>query len=351
MKEKRSAVETVRYIFDREKRTVSLVIVLVVLYALMSLLNPRNFPTIANTRSMMLQLAETGLFTLAMFIIMISGGLNLSIVSVANFSAACMASVTTGAIFTSLTGDGSKIFVGILLALAAGAICGAINGFFVSKLGLPALLVTSASSQLFEGAAQLITKGGSIVSTTPSIVQFGNGAVGGILPNAFIITILCYIVAALFANQTKYGENSRLLGANETANLYCGNNNVRTLMTAYIISGILSAIGGMIVFAKMGIVRSEYGSTMSSQALLTLVLAGLLVIGGTGKVVNVLLALGILQVVASGFNLAGINTYLKSVCWGLLLMAIVVFNTPQAASVIGKIRKGFQRLLRGKQKE
>ncbi|MEG1017523.1 MAG: hypothetical protein RSE36_06890, partial [Oscillospiraceae bacterium] len=146
------------------------------------------------------------------------------------------------------------------------------------------------------------------------------------------------IVAAIFANKTKYGENSRLLGANGTANIYCGNNNVRTLMSAYILSGIFSAFGGMLVFAKMGIVRSEYGGTLSSQALLTLVLAGLLVIGGTGKVINVLLSLAILQVVSSGLNLAGITTYMRSVVWGVMLMIVVVANTPQVSELTRKMK-------------
>ena len=346
MKETQTKRHPVTAYLLREKRTVSLVLLLAALVTVMSILSP-SFPTGANARSMMLQMAENGLFTLAMFIIMISGGLNLSIVSVANFSAACMASVTTGMLFPSLEG-GTRLVAGILLALAVGALCGVLNGFFVSKLGLNALLVTSASSQLFQGAAQLITKGGSIVSSDPAIVQFGNGAVFGLLPNSFLITMACYLVAALFANCTKYGENSRLLGANETANLYCGNNNVRTLLTAYILSGIFSAVGGMVVFAKMGIVRSEYGSTLSSQALLTLVLAGLLLIGGTGKVLNVLLSLCILQVVASGFNLAGINTYLKSVGWGVLLMGIVIMNTPICGEFLTRLRRRIQALLPGR---
>jgi simple sugar transport system permease protein len=252
-----------------------------------------------------------------------------------------MASVITGKIFPGLEAPVTKIAVGICLAIFAGALCGVLNGFFVSKLGLNALLATSASSQLFEGSAQLITKGGSIVnSTIPSITLFGNSAVFNVVPNVFVVTILCYIVAAIFVNDTKYGENSRLLGANETANLYCGNNNVRTLMTAYILSGILSAIGGMTVFAKMGIVRSEYGSTLSSQALLTLVFAGLMIIGGTGKVINVLLSLIILQMAASGFNLAGLSSYLKNLCWGVMLMMIVITSTPYVGDLARKARGG-----------
>ncbi|MDR1621755.1 MAG: ABC transporter permease [Synergistaceae bacterium] len=325
----------------RERRTVGLLVVLVALAFVMSLLNPRNFPTIPNMRSMMLQMAETGIFTLAMFVIMISGGLNLSIVSAANFSAACMASVVTGKIFTGIESPAGKVAVGVALAICVGALCGSLNGFFVSKLRLNALLVTTASSQLFEGAAQLITKGGSIVnSQIPSITTFGNGAVFGVLPNAFLMTLACYVAAALFVNNTKYGENSRLLGANETATLYCGNNNVRTLMTAYMLSGIFSAVGGITVFAKMGIVRSEYGSSLSSQALLTLVFAGLMIVGGTGKVFNVILSLVILQMVASGFNLARLTAYSKSLCWGVMLMFIVIMSTPQAEGffrVFGKL--------------
>lgn len=322
---KRSAV---RALLTRDVRTSTLLIMLIILAAFFSILNPKNFPSVHNLRSMMLQMAETGIFTLAMFIIMISGGLNLSIVMLANMSAASMAMVTTGMILGDvLATPASRVVVGVLVALITGMLGGALNGVFVSHFGLNALLVTTATSQLFEGVAQLITKGGSIVNTIPSVVLFGNGYILNLIPNVFALTLLCYFLAGIFANKTKYGENSRLLGANATANLYCGNNNKRTLMAAYIISGLFSAVGGIVVFCKMGIVRSEYGSTLSSQALLTLVLAGLLLIGGSGKISNVLISLCILQVISSGLNLAGITTYMKSVCWGMMLIIVVLINS------------------------
>ena len=88
----------------------------------------------------------------------------------------------------------------------------------------------------------------------------------------------------------------------------------------------------------MGIVRSEYGSTLSSQALLTLVLAGLLLIGGSGKISNVLISLCILQVISSGLNLAGITTYMKSVCWGLMLILVVSINSQACKDVLNRIK-------------
>lgn len=328
----------VRSLLTRDVRTLTLFIMLVILAVFFSALNPKNFPSVPNLRSMMLQMAETGVFALAMFIVMISGGLNLSIVMLANMSAAFMAMVTTGMVLGGvLTTPTARVAVGVSVALATGMLGGALNGLFVSHFGLNALLVTTATSQLFEGIAQLITKGGSIVNTIPSIVLFGNGYVWGLVPNVFVLTLLCYLLAAVFANLTKYGENARLLGANTVANQYCGNNNKRTLMTAYIISGLFSAVGGIVVFAKMGIVRSEYGSTLSSQALLTLVLAGLLLIGGIGKVSNTLLSLCILQVISSGLNLAGITTYMKSVCWGFMLILIVLINTPVFKEFLRKL--------------
>lgn len=330
---------TIRALFTRDVRTTTLLVMLVVLAVFFSILNPKNFPSVPNLRSMMLQMAETGIFVLAMFIIMISGGLNLSIVMLANMSASMMAMVTTGMVLGGvLQSPASRVCVGVIVALVTGMLGGALNGLFVSHFGLNALLVTTATSQLFEGVAQLVTKGGSIVNTIPSVVVFGNGYIFNLIPNVFALTLLCYLLAGIFANKTKYGENSRLLGANALANQYCGNNNKRTLMTAYIISGLFSAVGGIVVFSKMGIVRSEYGSTLSSQALLTLVLAGLLLIGGTGKISNVLVSLCILQVISSGLNLAGITTYMKSVCWGLMLIIVVMINSQIFKEMLNRIR-------------
>ena len=320
-------IEQGKKVFFKGKLTATLLVLLIILIIVMSYLNPRNFPTLINAQSMLSQMACLGVFALAMFLPMISGGINLSIVTTGNLAGVGMIMVVNGLFFGALPSDGSRIAVGIIIAIMIGMLCGLVNGAFISKMRLSPVLVTLASSMLFEGGATLVTRGGGLVSGIPGIVIFGNSTVFNFIPNVFIITIACYVAVSLFVNNTKYGEISRLLGANENASRYCGNNNVRTVMTTYILSGILSSIGGLIVFFRIGIVRAEYGVTIPFQTILILVLAGLMVIGGSGKVIDVMLSLAILQVVQTGFNLGGVNVFLRNTWWGIILMSIVVLNT------------------------
>lgn len=334
MKKENHFMNSVLEMLNKDKRTISLVVMFIIATVFMALLTP-NFMTGANVRSMLLQMAEMGLFVLSMFIIMISGGLNLSIIAIANFSAAAMAVV----VMNDAMPFALRTVLGLVAALATGMLCGLLNGIFVSKIGLQALLVTSASTLMFTGIAQLITKGQAIIISQPALVSFGNGALFNLIPYVFIIALVCFWAAAIFANNTKYGEVSRLLGANEQASKYCGNNNERTLLTAYIISGLFSAVGGIIVLLKTGIVRSEYGATLNQQALLTLLFAGLLLVGGSGKIINILISLATLQVISSGLNLAGVTNYMKNVLWGVMFMIVVVLNTPTTSEFLQKMKK------------
>lgn len=332
-----------------DRKMISLIVITVVLTIVMGAFNPAKFYTLYNFQSMTRQLAEMGVYSLALFVIVVSGGLNLSIVAIANLSAICggviMQGLFLGDIFTTPT---VRLIVGILVSLVVGVLCGVLNGYFVAGLGLTAVLITSASMQFFQGLSLLITKGSSIMGAPSAIQQLGAGNLGGILPYLLILVAICYALTHFLFEKTAYGEQCRLLGANSTANQYSGNSNFKTLMYSYMLSGLFSAVGGLVSYSRMCVLRSDYGDSLSSTAMLVVLMGGAWVVAGGGKVVNIFISLFCLQIISSGLTLAGTSNFTRNTLWGLLLLALLLSGTSQ---VKNSAKKLFARLRPSKEKE
>jgi ribose/xylose/arabinose/galactoside ABC-type transport system permease subunit len=274
---------------------------------------------------MLRQMSEIGIFSLAMFLVVISGGFTLSAIALGNFSAICGGVIIQGVLFADIMPDPTvRLIVGIAVIFAVGMLGGALNGWFVAKLGLTTILVTSATLLLFQGVSLLITQGESIMGAPPIILELGSGSLFGVVPYLFILLIVCYVLAGAFLSFTSYGEQCRLLGTNETANKYSGNSNYKTLMYSYILSGVASAIGGIVVYSRMGVLRADYGGTLTNTALIVVLLGGAWLIAGGGKLSNIFISIICLQVIASGTALAGWSPFLKNTLWGVFLLFILI---------------------------
>jgi|GEM_PF-1748419 len=323
-----------------DKRTLALLCLLFGLIVFIGRINPQNFFSLYNFQSMTRQLAEIGIYGLAMFVIVVSGGLNLSIVAVANLAAICGGGIMQGHFFGDvIVNPVARLVIGALVAIAVGILSGVINGFFVAKLGLAAVLVTSATSQLFSGAALIATKGNAIVGAPDVISNLGSGNLFGVVPYLLIVVAICYAIAHFIFEKTAYGEQCRLHGANSTANMYSGNSNVKTLMKSYMLSGFFSAVSGIVSYSRMCALRSDYGNSLTGTAMLVVLMGGAWVVAGGGKVHNIFISLFCIQVISSGLTLAGASNFTRNTVWGLMLLVILLVATPQIKGRIQALRK------------
>lgn len=327
-----------------DKKTVSLLVITILVTLLMGSMNPSKFYSLYNFQSMMRQLSEIGIYALALFVIVVSGGLNLSIVAIANLSAICGGAIIQGLFLGDILPTPTlRLVVGLVVTLLVGTLCGALNGYFVAGLGLTAVLVTSATMQFFQGLSLLITEGSSIMGAPQLILDLGAGNLFGVIPFLLILLVLCYLVTGMFFEKTSYGELCRLLGANATANRYSGNSNYKTLMYSYMLSGFFSAVAGIISYSRMGVLRSDYGDSLTSTAMLVVLMGGAWLVAGGGKVGNIFISLFCLQVISSGLTLAGTTAFMRNVVWGVLLMALLLCGT---ALFLNKRKKLMNKLLR-----
>ena len=300
-------------------------IIILIVLLLMGILNPTRFFRIYNLQSMAFQLPELGLLSLGMMVIMLTGGINLSIIASANLSGILMAlmlnRLAPPEIFTGM-GTGITLLV-ILVGLAAGVVVGLANGALVAYVGVSPILATLGMMTLLSGVNILITKGYVISGFPPAFQFIGNGKVMG-FPFPMIIFALIAVTVGIIMKRTPYGFEVYMLGTNETATRYSAVNVPKVLMKSYVLSGLLSATAAIVMISRFNSAKSDYGESYLLVTILAAILGGTSVYGGFGKVTGLVLALVILQIISSGLNLLQVNAFITRAIWGMILAAVMI---------------------------
>jgi simple sugar transport system permease protein len=292
-----------------------------------------RFLTGENFSSIAFQLPELGLLTLAMLVPILSGGLNLAVTYTANFCALVLA-WTLQAHGGVDAGIGAFV-LGCVAAVAVGALVGLVMGLVIAYVGAHPILVSLAMMIFIRGLGEFLTRGGDVSGFPAFIRPIGHGSLLGI-PIPLIVFLVAAAVWYVMLGRTRHGFSTYMLGSNIEATRYSGIPTRRTLTVIYTLSGVMCAIAGIIMLARFNSVRVGHGDAYLLITVLACFLGGVDPFGGFGRVMPVVLALVILQVLSSGLNLIGANQHLSTAVWGLFLIAVMV------------IRFGWQRLSIGR---
>ena len=304
----------------------SVVIALTIFFAA----TEKKFLAARSISSMGFQLPEIGILSLAMMITILTGGINLSVNATSNLAAVSAGLFLTRVMPKEIAPEMIGVYLAgaLLIALLVGLLSGMLNGFLIGYIGVPPILATLATFTFYTGISTGMTKGATVTGFPEQVAVIGSKSLLGI-PIPFIIFVLLTIFTYLLLNQTTFGFKTRMLGTNPTAANFSGIDNKAILMRVYIISGILSAITGILIMSRTMSAAYEYGTT--TYVLLTIlisVLAG--VLPGFGKVIDIFIAVIILQILSTGFHmmLAGVrgSSFFKDFAWGILLIVIFVIN-------------------------
>lgn len=295
-----------------------LLIILAVFIVIACVTKPTQFIKIGNFQTMAKQLSEYGLMAVGVGICMISGGIDLSTVYIAN-----LCGILAGMM---MQGGGSN-FAAILAALVVGALCGCFNGFLVSFLKIPAMLATLGTYQLFMGIA-IIVSGGSTVSGIPeSYTSFATTALFGYIPLSFVTFVLIIIAMTFIMSKTKFGTRVYLVGTNEKAAQFAGINCKNILIRTYMLSGLVSAVAGLLSLARINSAKADFGSSYTMQCILISVLGGVNPNGGFGTIPGIAIAVVILQMMSSYLNMfPDISNYYRDLIWGVALIGVLIIN-------------------------
>ncbi len=281
------------------------------------------FLTAGNLSSMAFQMPVLGLLTLAMLVPILSGGLNLAIIYTANISGLALA--WTLIQFGGPEAGFGSFLLGSALALAAGAASGAVIGLVIAYVGAHPILVSLAMMIFLRGLGEFLTRGGDISGFPDFMNLLGHGTLAGI-PVPLIVFALAALVWHVMLKRTRHGFAVFMVGSNIRASEYSGLPTKRTLTLIYTISGIICAIAGILMAARFNSVRVGHGEALLLVTVLACFLGGVDPFGGFGRVLPVVLALVILQMLSSGLNLLGANQHLSTAVWGLFLIAVMAIR-------------------------
>lgn len=325
--------------FYRKDRHLSRLIVMTVIWLVfMAITRFDKFYTIANFQTIAGKFPEFGLMSLGAMLCMITGGIDLSSVGVANLTSILMALYMRQRAGESASISGLMIAEVFLLAVAVGCAAGALNGVLISKIHIPPILATLGVNQLLTGIALVVTNGKAVsdIPTTFSevinrkllkVVPGKRGMMMGLIPVQLLFFIAAAVLVWFLLDRTTYGRKLYLMGTSENVARFSGLKVDRLLIKTYALSGILAALGGMIMLANYNSARSDYGSVYTLQCILIVVLGGVSPTGGKGRISGVMLSIVLLSLLEAGINrFPQISSYYITLIWGAVLLLVMVLN-------------------------
>jgi simple sugar transport system permease protein len=313
-----------------DNQRVILILTLFFVIVFFSIFKFDMFVSTGNFSSICAAFPEYGLMALGIMLAMISGGIDLSTVGIANFTSILavkiMKTTMDGAFLKS---NSTLIIIGAMaVSILIGTLIGYLNGNLISRIGIPPILATLGSFQLLTGLSIAIT-GGKTLSGLPEVYsEIGNNLILGIIPLPLIIFVICVIFTWYILNKTKYGLSLYFVGSNNVAAKFSGLNVTKIINKTYLYSGFLSAIAGLIMISNYNSAKADFGSVYSLQCVLIAILGGVNPNGGEGKIGNVILSIIILKLLSSGLNMfPNFNSFFSQFVWGTMLILLMVLNS------------------------
>jgi len=261
-------------------------------------------------------MSELGLIAVAMTLILITGGIDLSVGAIFGLVA-----VTFGLAFQA----GVGIVPAAAIGLAVGVAAGCLNGFLVTVTTLPPFIVTLGTLALFRGIAEGLAQGRSATGFPEGFHALGQGTVMG-LPGQLLIFALVAILAWVLLEKTPFGQAIRTTGYNDEAALFSGVDVKAVRFSVYALAGLMSAVAAILYVSRVTTTRSDMGLGLELEAITVVVLGGTSVFGGKGGIGGTVLALVLVQLLKSGMSLLGVRGDGTVVVIGAVLIVTVLIG-------------------------
>ncbi len=298
-----------------------LIIVLLIVCAVATILNPR-FLSARNFFNVMQQISVLGILTMSMALLMISGGLDISIGNMAGL---------VGIIFTRMVLGGFNTTLAVIAVLALSTSLGAINGVIIAKSKVTPLIITLGMMYVYYGIALVIAEGRPL--SLGGRFQFLGRARLGLVPFPIIVLLIIFAFAYILRRYTKYGRRLNAIGGNVHTAYLSGINVDAHQISIYALSGLIAGLAGLVLASRLGMVRADSGTGFELQALAAAIIGGITFEGGRGSLVGAFFGVLLLGVMYNAMNIIGVSSYLQT----MFLGAIIVIAT--VISNIGKMRR------------
>ena len=303
-------------------QNISLLIALVVLLAIFGALRPDVFFTPRNLINIGLAVTILGILAMAQTVVIVSGGLDISVGSIVGLSTMVLAVAAQ---------DTGSIPAGILAGLLAGLLAGAVNGLIIVYGPVNAVIATLGTMSAFRGLAYLMNNGNSIPITGDSLRMLGIGTLFG-LPFAIWLLIAAMAAFIVFTRETVVGRNIYALGGNPTVARLAGIPIRRYQISIYAMSGFAAAVAGLVLASRTMSGQPASGSQgLELEAITAAILGGCALQGGKGTIVGAMLGVLIIGVLNNGMILTSVPTFYQLLAKGALLILAVIVQERQRA--------------------
>ncbi|MBQ8300363.1 MAG: ABC transporter permease [Clostridia bacterium] len=311
----------VKKLFSSNIREISLVLVIIALSIFVNVRSGGNFFTAENISDLFTETAVLAISAVGMMLVIITGGIDLSIGAVMALGA--MVGCTVLKNNQSLPG-----VVIILISMGVGLVCGIINGTLVAKLKILPIIATLGMMNIFRGLTYLVANGSWVKQQEmgSEFLSIATGKVFGI-NNLIIIAAVVYIIAGFFMNKTRTGRKIYAVGNSEESARVSGIKTDRTLIMVYTILGTIAGLGGILYVCKYGVAQGETCTGYEMNVIAACVLGGVSINGGTGKVKGVLLGAILLGILNNAMPLIKVSSFWQEGIRGLIILLSIVANS------------------------
>ena len=283
----------------------------VIIFAIASggtFLTPNNVVNISR------QVSYYGIASIGMTFVILIAGIDLSIGSIITFVNVICAYM--------MVNMGMNMWVAVIISLIFATAIGTLNGAMVASIGIPALIATFASQTVFEGISYLISGGRPISGFTPNFGLFGRWTVGPV-PVCALIMIACFALGSFILNKSYFGRYFYAIGGNEEAAELSGIRVNRMKYLIYALSGLFAGLAGIVLLSRSGSAQSTVGKGLEFDVITCVVLGGVSVNGGVGRISGVVAGVLIIGCLTNGMILMDVSEYTQMVVKGVVLAVAV----------------------------
>jgi ribose transport system permease protein len=303
-------------------------IALVALFAIASILSP-YFLQLQNVLNILRQVSYTGIIALGMTFVIISGGIDLSVGSVAAFvGAVCI--LTLNAILPIVGNEFLAVTLAILAGLTIASLCGALNGILITRGRIAPFIVTLGTMAIFRSLALFIGNAGEVRSNSNLFGNFGMNSVAMVPVPVFVMLILAALLAVTL-NQTRYGRYLCAVGSNVRVATFSAINVDRIKFLAYTLTGFVVGVSAILLSSRFNAVStSNMGMAFELDAIAAVIIGGTPMTGGRGTVWGTIIGAIILGIINNMLNMLGVSPYLQGTVKGLVIIGAVYIQRQRA---------------------
>jgi ribose transport system permease protein len=279
-----------------------------------ALLNPIMLKG-SNIGNVMEQVTALGIVSIGQAIVILTGGIDLSV--------GATISLTVALLSVFMTGGHMPILLSLLIVIAVGALIGVVNGIGITRFKIPPFVMTLGTMSIVSGIALKVrpTPGGEIAMELSDFLDYRIGQI----PVAVLFLVVLLTVFILLLKKTRYGRNIYAVGGSEQTAKLSGINVARMKLSVYVLSGVLASLAGIYVSARMGTGDASVGKYFALDAITVAVLGGINLFGGRGSLVGIIAAMLVLTLLNNILNLIGVDTFYQYILKGAILLIVVSF--------------------------